>query len=348
MRMNACTAGIRAIGGKNRGLAGSSVLCCLLTAACATTGPTPDTAKIKVKPSEIGRQFALLDESTAMNDEKRTIAFSTTDVREYDDFLRDATKTVLPVSMVDTTLDEIEFAAQDLAGLPHGPVENHEVLGAQVSKNRGSFTEKKLGRIRALVDVLDALMEKLKSTPEGATALAARGQELAKKVVESASANPLDFAATSKAIADAKSIADASAQVASTAASGLPAIGKRSADVFRLLAVCRCTNDEGVLRPADLGPKFASLFPEDAFVADNVRVDYVVTGMKDFDEVFREVAKLRGSVLLVQVWLNEVTATLSAFSSGPMPTGVDDMGKLVASIDRTKVKAAANLPAQLN
>jgi hypothetical protein len=69
--------------------------------------------------------------------------------------------------------------------------------------------------------------------------------------------------------------------------------------------------------------------------------------MPEFDELFRDVAKLRGSVLLVQVWLNEIGKTLAAFTGGTTPASAEDLGKLLSTIDRKKVKAAVGLPAQL-
>lgn len=316
----------------------------LLASSCATLGGgegSSKAGKITVKPSELDKKFASLDKSPAMQAEGRRVEFGKVGQKEYDAFLKEAAKNVLVVSMTDATLENIEHAAQGLAGQQPGPVSDYDALGKAVGEKHATLTKAQVEEIRDQLELLDNLVKALKETPTRAAALAESGKALSSKAADAMATNPLGM------LNSVLEIASAMGRVASTAATGVPSVGKRAADVFRLLAMCRCTNTEVPLTPADVSPKFASMFPADAFSAENTRVEYVVTDIEKFDSIFRDVARLRGTVLLAQVWTNEVSKTIAELTGGSVPTNADELRTAVASIDKKRLKAAVGLPAKL-
>jgi hypothetical protein len=67
-----------------------------------------------------------------------------------------------------------------------------------------------------------------------------------------------------------------------------------------------------VLVPSAIGPQWAFLDEANPFASEDSRVDYLVTGVAQFDQYFREVAMLKGRLVLVRDTLAMVNQVLDS------------------------------------
>ena len=319
----------------------SSLVGCATTGGAGGGGGGGGGPKVVVKPSELGAAYASLDTVAAMQTDDHRIEFEGTGKKAYDGFIKDVALVVAPVLITDAVLELIESAGQDIAGQPHGPVADYDALAKAVAEKSGSLSKEQIAGIRDQLERLDALVETLKKTPEQAKAMGDSGQKLVQQATNDLMKDPFGMAAVPVVLGGAL------AKVTATAGTKLPSVTGRAANVFKFLAQCRCTNDRAALTPGEISPQLGSLFDAKSFDADGTRVDYAVTGMADFDGIFKDVAVVRGSVTLLNVWVKEVGATIASVTGVAGDVNLADLPKLISGLDKKKVKTVTDVPAKL-
>ena len=220
------------------------------------------------------------------------------------------------------------------------PVADYDALGNAVSKKRGTFDPSVVSRIHSDVTMLDALVGVMKALPDRAHEVATKGQGLAQAAGQELTKDPFGMASVPGALSGAIG------QVTAAAADA-PATITRSANVIKAIAICGCSNASEALTPADIAPALGPLYDKNPFANEATRVEHVVTGVADYDAFFKEVAVLRGSAVLIDVWVRDVGATLADIGKAPIPTTPAELQKLAKSLQAKKTKPNGDVVGKL-
>jgi hypothetical protein len=300
-------------------------LCFGLTAgACATTSSKPK-AKISIKPSDIDKSLAALDEKNPFLTGTHKIEIDKTGIKKYDEFLAEAAAVKGTVVVTNVVLEEIEAAMFELAGKPAGPVADYDELGAALAKNRATFTPATIARVQRDAAMLDSLVAVMKELPGRAQKVSEAGSALATQATKELTKDPFGMAAVPGVVSDGVG-------AVTSATADAPAALERSAKVIKVLSACACSYTSQVLTVADISPALAPSYASNPFETPEHKVDYVVTGLADYDHFFKDVAVLRGSAVLVDVLVRDVGATLASLAKAGPPTTPDEVKKMAKSL----------------
>jgi hypothetical protein len=221
------------------------------------------------------------------------------------------------------------------------PVDDDALANAVAKKRSTSALDPvQVQRIHDDTVMLDALVDKMKDLPARAKDVTSKGQALAQAATQELTKDPFNMAPVPGALTGALG------QVAS-AATDAPGAAARAATIIKAIAICGCSTPSNPIEPKDVSPALASLYDKNPFANDDTRVDTVVTGLADYDAFFKEAAVIRGSVVLVDVWVKDVGATLADIAKAPVPTNAAELEKLAKSLKAKKTKASGDVVGKL-
>ena len=304
--------------------------------------------KSALKPSDIDKAFAALDKNASFGVTaegvagKNVMEFSTTSIKKYDDFLKEAANLRGTVVVSKVVLDDVEAIFQEMAGeKAGGAIADYDALANTVKGKHAELKPEAVEKLHKSVGLIDVTYTLVKDLPTRATTISQKGTELMSAATAEVTKDPLGMVAVPGAMGDA---------IAQVAAAGTdaPVVVERSLKVIKFLTLCGCSHSSKILGVEAVSPTLKEFYTENPFAAADSKVETIVTGVDDVDAFVAEVAALQGSVVLIDVLVKDIGKNIQGLAAAAEPPkNAEELAKLAKAVAKKKKTAVGDELAKL-